>query len=62
MSHSKHPRVSGFMLSMQAAGPPKVAGGLNKLGVQDKWGAIHISLCATGTPGYQKGQISFSNG
>ena len=50
------------MLSIQAVGPPKAAGGLNKLGVQDKWGEIHISLCATGTPGYQQAQISFSNG
>lgn len=50
------------MLSIQAAWPSKAADGLNTLGVQDKWGEIHISLCAAGTPGYQQAQISFSNG
>lgn len=50
------------MLSIQAVGPPKGVGGLNKLGVQDKWGEICTSLCAAGTPCYQQAQISFSNG
>lgn len=61
MSHSKHPSVSWFMLSIQGVEPPKAVGGINKCGAQVRWDEMHIPLRATGMPGYQQAQINFNN-